>query len=140
MVLIYELKTSGVGDHTLAIKLKYKFMFNFAGVFPSAMTSPPSSFKYPCLKDFWINPRFDYPALLHVNGVGSESEIKGLPPGNTTLSFCCKCREKVCNTRLSGICFLGSDTYPQYSYLAYPEDQIGFYVVSNSVNDIDASR
>ena len=138
MLLIYDPKISGVRDHTLAIQLEYKYMFNFAGIFPSAMTSPPSSFKYSYLKDFCINPRFDYPALLHVNGVGWASEIKGLPPGNTDYSFCCKCREQVCNTRLSGICFLGSDTSPQF--LAYAEDEIGFYVAPNSVNDINASR
>ena len=114
----------------MAIQLEYKYMFNFAGIFPSAMTSPPSSFKYSYLKDFWINPRFDYPAQLHVNGVGSECEIKGLPPGNTTWSFCCNCWEQECRTRVSGICFLGSDTSPQY--LAYTEYEIGFYVAPNS--------
>ena len=130
MVLIYDPKISSVGDHTLAIQLEYKYMFNFAGIFPSAMTSPPSSFKYSYLKDFWINPRFDYPALLHVNGVKSESEIKGLPPGDTTWNYP--------EDRLSGFCFLGSDTSPQY--LDYAEDEIGFYVAPKSVDDMDASR
>ena len=112
----------------MAIQLKYKCMFNFAGMFPSAMTSPPSSFKYSYLKDFWINPRFDYPALLRVNGV--KSEIKGLPPGDSDWNFSCNCGKQYCRASLSGVCFLGSDTSPQY--LAYTEYEIGFYVAPNS--------